>query len=183
MAIKTAVKVYINKDGKESRHATPDAVALVFRFTNGHEVTVDPTKLPADIATCLQFHGASQKIGDSYASAETLDEAIENAEGTLENLMEGIWVEKAEGMVRTSVLAEALARCKPDKYHSTAEAQVAVKSWDKEKRKNVLDATKGVPALIAAYESIRAERAMQRADAASQVAARLKDGDESLNDL
>jgi len=29
-------KVYVDKDGNETRSAHPDAVALEFRFTNGH---------------------------------------------------------------------------------------------------------------------------------------------------
>ena len=169
MGIKVAQKLFIGADGGESRHANPDAVTMLIKFGNGHTLTVDPAKFPAAIAKCLLLHGASQKVGDSYASAENIDDAIENAEGVLENLYEGIWIERAEGAgVRSSVLAEALQRIKPDKYPNLDAAIATVKGWDKDKRKNVIDDKTGVPELVAAYKAIQAERAIMRADAAAK---------------
>ena len=160
---KKASKFYLDKDGKESRHASADAIALMIRFANGHEISVAPSELKSDIVVCAALHGVSQKIGDSYAGSKTVDEAIEKAEALVENLLEGTWINRAEGAVRTTVLAEALHRAKGDKYPSIELAAVAIKEWDAEKRKAVLDAKKGVPQLIAAYAEIQAERAANRA--------------------
>lgn len=161
---KKASKFYLDKDGNESRHASADAVALMIRFTNGHEISIAPSELKSDIVICAALHGVSQKIGDSYAGSKTVDEAIEKAEALIENLMEGTWINRAEGAVRTTVLAEALHRAKPEKYASVEAAASTIKDWDSEKRKAVLDANKGVPQLIAAYADIQAERAMSRAE-------------------
>lgn len=159
-----AKKVYIDKDGVESRHASADAIALLFRFANGHEITVKPSEFKPEIVICAALHGLSQKGGDSYAGVKTVDEAIEKCEALFENLQEGTWINRAEGAIRTTVLAEALHRAKGDKYATVELAATAIKEWDSEKRKAVLDAKKGVPQLIAAYAEIQAERALSRAE-------------------
>lgn len=163
LKMEKAKKVYLDKDGNESRHASAEAVALVFRFANGHELIVTPSELKPEIVICSALHGLAQKIGDSYASQKTVDEAIEKAEALFENLSEGTWINRAEGAVRTTVLAEALCRAAMEKYPTVEAAAKAVKEWDSEKRKAVLDSKKGVPQLIAAYAEIQAERAAERA--------------------
>ena len=176
-----AKKIYLDKDGNESRHAHKDAVALVFRFANGHEITVVPSELKPEIVICSALHGLAQKIGDSYASQKTVDEAIEKAEALFENLQEGTWINRAEGAVRTTVLAEALHRASSTKYPSVDAAAKAVKEWDTEKRKAVLDAKKGVPQLIAAYAAIQSERAAARASKLAEDAD--EESTESLDEL
>ena len=167
---KKAEKLFIDGDGKESRHATPEARVLVVRFANGEEVELKPSELSKEIVMCAAFHGFSQKIGDSYAGAKTIDEAIEHAQAVVENLEEGTWIDRAEGAIRTSLLAEALHRCKGTKYPSVEEAAVTIKEWSPEKRKSVLDSEKGVPALVAAFVGLQAERAAARAEKAAKVA-------------
>ncbi|NIS77768.1 MAG: hypothetical protein GTO00_09180, partial [Deltaproteobacteria bacterium] len=110
---KKAEKVYLDESGSESRHANPEARVLLFKFTNGHEIRVQPSALPKEILQCAALHGLGQKIGDAYASSKDVDEAIERAETVVENLTEGTWIDRAEGAVRTSLLAEALQRVLP----------------------------------------------------------------------
>lgn len=158
-----AKKVYIDKNGNESRHASADAISLVFRFANGHEQVITPSEFKPEIVVCAALHGFSQKGGDSYAGSKSVDEAIEKLGALVENLEEGNWISRAEGAVRTTVLAEALSRAKPEKYPSIEAAATEIKTWDAEKRKAVLDAKKGAPQLIAAYAAIQAERTAARA--------------------
>jgi hypothetical protein len=164
MRTEKAKKVYIDKDGNESRHASAEAIALIFRFANGHEVAVKPSELKPDIVICAALHGLSQKGGDSYAGVSTIAQSIEKCEALFENLKEGVWINRADGAIRTTVLAEALHRAKGDKYPTVEEAAEAITEWNAEKRKAVLDPAKGVPQLIAAYAEIQAERAKARAD-------------------
>ena len=181
MAIKTLQKVFVDKDGNETRHAHAGAVALVFRFANGHEITFQPSKVSDDIRTCLTLHGASQKGGDSCAGSDTIDDAIESVEGVLENLYEGIWIERAEGAgFRTSLLAEALHDLKPDKYPTVEAAAIVVKKWDKDERKKKLE---DVPELAAAYKGVQARRAVERAEAAKKKAAEAAGPSTGLADL
>jgi len=58
----------------------------------------------------LAIHGLSQKIGDSYASADTVSEAIVSAKSVWENLKKGDFNARAQGT--GGVVVEALARLK-----------------------------------------------------------------------
>lgn len=77
-----------------------------FAFANGHVLTCDVDDLNDDITARLALHGMSQKIGDSYASSESVDAAIAAATEVWENLKKGIWATRATG----GKLAAALSR-------------------------------------------------------------------------
>ena len=84
---------------------------VLFTFANGQALTFDPVKVSDAIATDLILHGASQKIGDSFAGSESVDEAYEEASEVLEQLYAGQWkAARAAGEPRTGLLVEALAR-------------------------------------------------------------------------
>ena len=119
-----------------------------------------------DVIKCLILHGASQKIGDSFAGVKEVSDCIERVETVIENLKEGKWIDRAEGAVRTTVLAEALTRLLPDKYATAEAAAAAVKEWDDEKRKGASE----VPQVKAEMEKIKAERAAERAQKAAKKA-------------
>lgn len=174
-------KFYIDQEGGKSRHASPQAVAILFVFTNGSELLVKPNELSDDMQYCGKFHGVNQKVTDSYSGTETVEDAYENAEGMYENLQEGRWINRAEGIVRTTVLAAALTRCKPQKYPTIETAATEIKAnWDTAKRKAVLDPKTGVKALIAAYASVQAERAAERA---AELVKKLGDSSEGVESL
>ena len=67
MVEKTSVckKVYVNADGEETRSATPDVIALEFRFANGSVHAVEMVDHSGDIVSCLGWFGISEKYGNA----------------------------------------------------------------------------------------------------------------------
>ena len=84
---------------------------VVFAFANGKDLTFDPAIVSPEIVTALMLHGASQKIGDSFAGSESVEEAYADASEVLDQLYAGQWkAARAAGEPRTGLLVEALAR-------------------------------------------------------------------------
>ena len=83
-----------------------------FEFANGNILTAHLGSIPEHIITRLAVHGLSQKIGDSYASANekgwTIQECHERATEVLQTLIEGNW--SASGGSGINILVEAVAR-------------------------------------------------------------------------
>lgn len=140
-----------------------DAKVIEFTFSDGTVITADIGSLSAEIQLQLMMHGASQKLGDSYASAKgNVSEGVASLQKTIETLQSGSWTAgRADGETkpRTTELAEALARIKGI---DIAAAQAAVEAADEEKRKTLRSHPK-VKAVIAA---IRAEKAARKAEKA-----------------
>ena len=98
---------------KRNAKCTKSVVGNVvqFLFASGKELVFDPAKVSSDIAMSLTLHGASQKIGDSFAGSDTVDEAYAEASEVLDQLYAGQWkAARAVGEPRTGLLVEALAR-------------------------------------------------------------------------
>ena len=94
------------------------------------------------------MHGLSQKVGDSYASAESVTEAAESARAQWDGLLGGEWATRSGG----GILAEALSRATGKEL---AECVDAVRRLDdKQKRKLSGDAR-----ILTAIAEIRKERA------------------------
>jgi hypothetical protein len=118
----------------------------------------------------LALHGASQKIGDSYAGAKDSGEdplaytksAIEE---TIKQLYEGKWAvtRTGSGAPRVSILVLAYAKVKG----ITPEESLEVVGALDEEEKKVLQQNKKIAAAIA---GLRAEQAMKRAEAAAKAA-------------
>ena len=166
---KRAEKVYINQAGEETRHASPEAVALIFKFADGDEHRVELSDFPEETLRAAAWHGISQKLGDSYAGAKDKDESAEDLYlDQLDALKRGDWVKQRESAgPRTSMVAEALHTVKPDKYPTVEAAQEAVSAWSKDERAAKLK----VPALAAALADIKAKRAAEAAAKAAETAA------------
>lgn len=85
---------------------------VIFTFTNGVDLVADLTMLTQDIINRLALHGLSQKLGDSYASANekgwSVDECYDQAANVFNNLKDGNWA--VSGGSGTNILAEAVAR-------------------------------------------------------------------------
>lgn len=77
-----------------------------FQFADGRILDCDLRDLTEDMIFQLAKHGAAQKIGDSYAGAESIEQAYCNANEVYGNLMNGLWTTRATG----GKLVEALAR-------------------------------------------------------------------------
>ncbi len=85
-----------------------------FQFDDGSTESFELSKTRADIQNRLALHGASQKIGDSYAGAgdeaDPLAYAKEAVKDTIAQLYAGDWRVTAAGGPRISDLATALSQ-------------------------------------------------------------------------
>ena len=79
---------------------------VVFSFSNGNKLICDISDLTTDMVNRLALHGIAQKVGDSYASAESVSIAIASAQEVWNNLINNVWATRAIG----GKLAEALSR-------------------------------------------------------------------------
>ena len=142
-------------------------MTVVIVFADGHTIEVVAPSLSDEIQANLLLHGLSQKLGDSYAGAADLAEAVEKCETIAERLAGGEWVKPREGagprpsLVVNAVVAalEAAGQEVDDARRETIKARVA----GKEGRERALDN----PVIRAEYERMRAESAAARAAAAA----------------
>ncbi len=163
-------KVYINKDGSESRHASPDVDRLEFRFENGNVVTVKLTEIGKGVARAAAWHGVAQKIGDSYNKATTADEAQEATETMLERLTNDEWVKPGEGAgPKTGVLVEAIANALT-KQGETVDDERKAKIKEMVSDKAGREGAMANPIILAEYKSLQAAAAVERAAKAATAA-------------
>jgi len=82
-----------------------------FAFGNGEVVEFDTNSCNEEVRTLLMLHGASQKIGDSYAGAKgNFAEGISSAKSVISQLLAGEWTATGEERgPRLAELAEAIA--------------------------------------------------------------------------
>jgi len=110
-----------------------------FNFGNGTTLEFDTKKLTVEMQRELMFHGASQKIGDSYAGRSKANDfagAIGDAQGVIDQLYAGEWrgaPGEGEGRPRLAELAEAIARLK---NAPVEKAMAAVEAASEEQRKS-----------------------------------------------
>ena len=138
---------------------------LVFTFSNGHVHNLNPiTDCNDEIQRQFLYHGATQKLRDSFSSAKG-DFAY--AEGVLEKVIAqvkaGNWVgtrASGEAKPKTGELAQALANLKSVDLET---AQAAVERASDEKRKT----WRNNAAVAAEIARIRAENAKKRAEASA----------------
>ena len=97
----------------------PSADGVQFVFVNGTKLDCNVGDLPQEMIERLAVHGIAQKVGDSYASAESVEEALGNAKSVWENLKAGQWATKA---ARGGKYVEALHRVTGKPYEDCLEA-------------------------------------------------------------
>lgn len=155
--------------------------SVTFKFSDGSEQVANLSELSAETLKQLALHGASAKLGDSYASAGEIEEeggdpiawAKSIVTQTWNNLKQGLWSVRGEGGVRVTVLAQAVAAI----YGITPEeAAEKLSDMDEEKKK----ALSAAPKVAAKVASLKAEAAAKRAAAAQ---AALSGGDSELPSL
>lgn len=172
MAEAKAKKSYFLVDGTEVRSATPDAVRLTFAFANGDKLDVDPSKLNDEVRKCAMFHGLAQKIGDSYAGSKTPDEASEEASALWERLEAGEWIAEREAAgPRISLILAAIVRARADAGKPFTDAEVAERTERLKTDKPYRESVMANAAVKAAYATIQAERAAEKAKKAQADAA------------
>lgn len=162
-----AVKKYIMPNGELSSSARPEATGVRFIFGNGKEMVVSPSDLPESVVHCAILHGIAQKLGDTYAGAENVQEARESFDSMLERLLSGEWVaeRKASGP-STTLLVEAISRVLSKNGRPVNVENIREKVQGKEAR----DAALRNPVFAAEYENIKVERAAARAKEANEKA-------------
>lgn len=129
---------------------------VVFTFTGGHVLSVSLSALKDETIERLAVHGLSQKIGDSYSGAESIETAVAAAEGVWSNLKAGKWAVKAS---RGGVLVDALMRVTGKTFE---ECLAKVQGMDEKAKK----ALKRHPDIMAALADIQKEAAVAAKEAA-----------------
>ena len=147
---------------------------VVFQFDNAGEVTFDLAKCSDEMKLQLMLHGASQKIGDSYASAKsaTADLDIDPAEWSREqaaaqvqNLYDGDWTVRGTGTgTGVTDLAVALAEASGQPLEECVEV-LATKDKDE---KAALRKHPAIEAILARLRRERAEAKEKKASAAAK---------------
>jgi len=140
-----------------------DTGALSFTFGNGHVIEANMNDFPAEMRTQLGLHGASQKIGDSFAGAKgNFAEGIQSAQDVIDQLKAGVWRSsggEGESRPRLGELAEAISRIKQVPLDK---AMAAVEKASDDQRKTWRSNAK-VKAVIAQIRSENAAKALEAA--------------------
>jgi hypothetical protein len=161
--------LFLFDDHKPAKDNEPGVDSFeVFELTKvpGAE-TLDPNTMAGRLA----IHGASQKIGDSYAGVaketDPLAMAKANVKDTIAQLYAGTWRVNAGGGPRVNDLAVAISRVtgEPLEGEDGCIAYVAAMSEDDKK------AERAKPKIKAALAAIAAEKAIERAKKAAEAAA------------
>ncbi len=141
-----------------------DKAVVLFTFNDANAetgkaatvVSIGLEGLDPAIVRRLALHGLSQKVGDSYSGAESVNDAIEDAREVIETLVGGKWSERTAGEPRTSALAAALERvmAQSGQPQSLEQCTEVVKNLSDEQRKGL----RNMPAIKAAMSAIKAEK-------------------------
>ena len=145
---------------------------LTFEFVNGETLTFDISTLAQDMLQRLAIHGGFQKLGDSYAGAKSVEDAITSVKRVWEELVAGNWTAArtaGTGGARIGQLAKALARVAskdPElgREVTVEEAVEIVSEMDDDQKK----AIRSQPAIKAAIAQIRLEEAQAEAQKATE---------------
>jgi hypothetical protein len=162
-------KVYINSDGKETAHASPDADSLEFRFESGETIVVELDSIADNCRRAATWHGISQKLGDKYAG-KSADEAHDEVATLLERLQQGDWIKSREGAgPRPSYLVDAIVAALEENgevVDAERRATIQTALVPKEAKAKAM----ANPLFKSHYERIKAEKAAERAAVAAQSA-------------
>lgn len=139
-----------------------EAGSVTFDFENGKTAVFTLDSVSPEILKRLALHGASQKIGDSYANAKDSSDPAVYAEETstevIKQLVDGEWRATSATGPRVSDLAMAVSRLNGKPIEEIIESLgKATDEQKKELRKH--------PQIAATLAAIKAENAAKRAAA------------------
>lgn len=144
---------------------------ILFQFANGKEFLIDVETFDIEIQKRFTLHGASQKLGDAFADADSVDDAVDKFIALRDQLIAGDWSGKREtGM---TLLLSALIRA-TGKTEAECKAVHDALSTDDKK------AALKIPAVAAAVAAITAERAAKKA---AELAGKITEDEGNLENL
>lgn len=148
--------------------------SVTFDFDDAGSITFDLTQVSDEMLIQLALHGASQKVGDTYAGAKAATEGTDidpnewakgEAEAAIGQIYNDDWtVRKTGSGTGVTDLARALAEVMPDVTEQDAATRLADAS------KEDKAALRKHPAVKAVLERLRAERAAAKAESAEAAA-------------
>lgn len=139
-----------------------DTKTVTIAFGNEKTVSFELDRVSDDIRLQLALHGASQKIGDSYAGAKgNYAEAVASAQDVVDQLYAGVWraAREDDAKPRLAELAEAISRIKNVPIEA---ATAAVEKGTEEQRKGWRSNAK-VKSVIAQIRAEKAAKALEEA--------------------
>lgn len=149
-----------------------DTGEFEIEWKDGTSTKFNVDELPDEMKRKLMFHGFSQKVGDSYASAKgDIAKARTSAEETIAQLQKGEWTGErdSESRPRLGELAAAISSIKGIPLEdATAAVTAAAESGDEGAAK--LKTWRAHPKIKAAILKARAEKAQAEVDAQTEVA-------------
>lgn len=160
----------VESEGKQ--RLSGDKIArLEFQFNGGGTYAVNADEFPIAVQTMAMYHGLSQKLGDEFSGAKSVEEAEEAFVALLERLKDGDWAtERGEAGPRTSLIFEAVCIAyeragKPLDDDRKAAIREGLK--DNETRKKAM----AKPEFSAVYLELQAKKAMEKAKKAADAVA------------
>lgn len=149
---------------KKTYNDETGVVEIKFSDPSGTVVSLDTNQCNEEVRMLLMLHGASQKIGDSYAGVKgNFVEGINNAKAIVQQLLSGEWRATGEERgPRLAELAEAIARVKGAPVEK---AMAAVEAATDEQRA----AWRSNPQVKSAIAQNRAEKAQKALEGAQPV--------------
>ncbi len=139
---------------------------IQIEFENGEELALRLDELDDVIIRKLAVHGLSQKVGDSYAGAESIAEAVGLAHGVWTNLKAGLWGAKVS---RGGKIVEAIHRVTGKTVEECLELW---QGMDDAKQK-----------ALRKHADVKHELAVMEMERAAALAEAAGDSDDDLNDL
>lgn len=162
--ISKEIQVYPADHADEALRGQPTGL-IVWTFPDETKETFDLTKVNDGIKVRLSLHGASQKVGDSYAGAaqsgvDPIEYAKQAVKDTIAQLYAGDWrAASAVGGPRVNDLAVALSRVTGEPLEGD-EGTIALVAAMTDEDKKVY---RKKPKIAAALALIAAERAAAKA--------------------
>ena len=135
---------------------------LTFSFSDKTSQVIDLNKMPDGMKKQAQFHGFSQKIGDTAASVDNLAEYKEAITEEVTKLMAGLWKSPSKGV--GGLLGQAIINVheKAEKPYDIAKIKAAVSTAEGRK------AIKANPVYLAEFQRLDAEAKIRKAKIAEQ---------------
>jgi hypothetical protein len=140
---------------------------IKFLFEDTTEQPVDLISLTDEMKFRLMVHGASQKIGDSYAGAKSEPDPVAFAKTavseTIDQIVKGLWRVTASGGPRVTDLATVFAKVNGFSIEEAVEFVGGLTDED-------VKALRKKPKIAAGLATLAAERAVAKAAAAAKAA-------------